>query len=160
MIRSKLIDSGILCWKDQETGILGEAPHQPPYNDLEGVAELTGLPDKAWHRGIDKAVLAAGSDSVKTAIVCPPTIYGPGRGPGNIKSRQVYTMAEMALKNGQAPILGKGLTEWDNVHVHDLSDLIVLLAEAAVKSTEGKNKDIDSELWNEKGYFLAENGHQ
>jgi len=105
-------------------------------------------------------VLAAGSDSVKTAIVCPPTIYGPGRGPGNKKSRQVYVLAEMTLKRRQAPILGKGLTEWDNVHVHDLSDLFVLLVEAAIKSKAGETKDIDAELWNERGYFLAENGHQ
>lgn len=160
LIQTKLIHSGILCWKDQETQILGEAPHQPPYNDLEGVADLTGLPDKAWHREIDKAVLAAGSDSVKTAIVCPPTIYGPGRGPGNKKSRQVYVLAEMALKRGQTPILGKGLTEWDNVNIHDLSDLFVLLVEVAIKSKAGETKDIDAELWNERGYFLAENGHQ
>ena len=159
-ITQRLTYSGILCWKDQETGILGEAPHQQPYDDIERVADLTGLPDKAWHREIDKAVLAAGSDSTKTAIVCPPTIYGPGRGPGNKKSRQVYVLAEMALKRGQTPILGKGLTEWDNVHIHDLSDLCVLLAEAAIKSKAGETKDIDAELWNEKGYFLAENGHQ
>ena len=69
-------------------------------------------------------------------------------------------MAEMALKRGQSPILGKGLTEWDNVNVHDLSDLFVLLVEAAVKSKAGELKDIDAELWNERGYFLAENGHQ
>ena len=95
--------------------VLGEAPHQPPYDDLEGVSALTSLPDKAWHREIDKLVLSAGSASVKTAIVCPPTIYGPGRGPDNTRSRQVYGLAKMTLEKGQAPILGKGLTEWDNV---------------------------------------------
>jgi nucleoside-diphosphate-sugar epimerase len=138
-----------------ETGDSGEAPSQTPYDDLDRVLDLTSLPDKAWHRDIDKLVLSAGSDAVKTAIVCPPTIYGPGRGPGNQRSKQVYELVKTTLKLGQAPLLGKGLTEWDNVHVHDLSDLFVLLTEAALAN----KKELDSELWGQKGYFLAENGH-
>jgi nucleoside-diphosphate-sugar epimerase len=138
-----------------ETQTYGEPPSQPPYNDLEGVSELTALPDSAFHRDVDKLVLGAASDSVKTAIVCPPTIYGPGRGPGNKRSRQVYNLVKATLERGQAPQLGRGLTEWDNVHVHDLSDLFVLLAEAAV----AHNPELDSKLWGKEGYFLAENGH-
>lgn len=147
--------TGILTWLDSETNTFGEAPTQAPYDDLERVDELTSLPDTAFHRDIDKLVLSAGSASVKTAIVCPPTIYGKGRGPGNQRSRQVYNLVETTLKTGQAPQIGKGLSEWDNVHVHDLSDLFVLLVEAAVAN----NKDLDSDLWGYKGYFLAENGH-
>lgn len=54
-------------------------PDEKVYNDLEGVDELTGLPDEALHRNVDKVVIAAAdkfADSVKVAIVCPPTIYG------------------------------------------------------------------------------------
>lgn len=96
-----------------ETGDSGDAPSQTPYDDLDRVSELTSLPDTAWHRDIDKLVLSAGSSAVKTAIVCPPTIYGPGRGPGNHRSRQVYELAKTTLQLGQAPLLGRGLTEWD-----------------------------------------------
>jgi nucleoside-diphosphate-sugar epimerase len=145
--------TGILTWKDEETKTYGEAPSQPPYDDLDKVHDLTNLPDSAFHRDIDKIVLAAMSDAVKTAIVCPPTIYGPGRGPGNKTSRQVYHLARITLKSGQAPQLGKGLTEWDNVNVQDLSELFVLLVEAAVSGKQ------DPEVWGEKGYFLAENGY-
>jgi nucleoside-diphosphate-sugar epimerase len=56
------------------------------------------------------------------------------------------------LEHKQALRLGAGKTEWNNVHVHDLSQLFVFLAEAAV----GKN--VSPELWGERGYFLAENG--
>ncbi|KAF7869620.1 hypothetical protein EAF04_004404 [Stromatinia cepivora] len=87
-----LSGSGILCWKDMETQIYGDPPSQEPYDDLEGVSKLTNLPDTAFHREVDKIVLGAGSDSVKTAIVCPPIIYGPGRGPGNQRGRQVYNL--------------------------------------------------------------------
>jgi hypothetical protein len=146
--------TGILCWKDMDSKTYGQPPSQEPYDDLEGVSKLTSLPDSAWHRDIDKLVLSSGSDSVKTAILCPPTIYGPGRGPVNQRSRQVPLLAQVTLEQGQAPILGTGLTEWDNVNVHDLSDLIVLAADAAAVLNK------DPELWNEKGYFLAENGHQ
>jgi nucleoside-diphosphate-sugar epimerase len=77
------------------------------------------------------------------------------RGVGNQRSRQVYNLAEATLQLGQAPQLGKGLTEWDNVHVHDLSNLIVLLVEAALAN----QPDMDAKLWGKEGYFLAENGH-
>jgi hypothetical protein len=102
--------TGILTWKDSETKTYGEPPSQPPYDDLENVAGLTGLPDSAFHRDIDKIVLESASDSVKTAIVCPPTIYGPGRGPVNKRSRQVYHLARITLELGKAPQVGRGLT--------------------------------------------------
>jgi nucleoside-diphosphate-sugar epimerase len=147
--------TGILCWKDMGTETYGESPSQPPYDDLENVSGHTSLPDQAFHRDVDKLVLAAGSDAVKTAIVCPPTIYGLGRGPGNKRGRQAYNLARVTLERGQAPQVGKGLTEWDNVNVHDLSDLFVLLVEVAIVN----KPDMDSKLWGREGYFLAENGH-
>ena len=102
--------TGILTWKDSETKTYGEPPSQPPYDDLENVSGLTGLPDKAFHRDVDKLVLQSASDAVKTAIVCPPTIYGTGRGPVNKRSRQVYNLARITLELGKAPQLGRGLT--------------------------------------------------
>lgn len=139
-----------------ETETYGEAPYQEPYDDWEAVEKLTNLPDSAFHRDVDKLVLSASvqnPDVCKTAILCPPTIYGRGRGPGNRRSRQVYNLVKATLERGRAPQLGEGLTEWDNVNVHDLADLFVLLAEKAAAKSE------DPELWGEKGYFLAENGH-
>jgi len=70
--------TGILTFGDSEAGRLGEAPIKE-FNDLEGIGELITLPDSAFHRDVDKIVLEAGennSDSVKTAIICPPSIYG------------------------------------------------------------------------------------
>jgi|TARA_R110002003_G_scaffold119_5_gene10582 hypothetical protein len=46
------------------------------YNDWTAVEDLTGLPGDAFHRNVDEVVISSGSDSVKTAILCPPTIYG------------------------------------------------------------------------------------
>lgn len=126
------------------------------YNDWDGVTELTSLPDSAHHRPVDKVVLAASSsvpvpEKVKTAIVCPPLIWGRGRGPGNTRSIQAYDAARLMLRMRQAFVVGKGENKWNEVHVEDLSKLYVLLGEAAVNGGPPAT-------WNEKGYYLAENG--
>ncbi|RDW80711.1 hypothetical protein BP5796_05409 [Coleophoma crateriformis] len=153
--------TGILCWRDSEAKTYGEAPSSKPYDDLEAVEELTHLPDTAFHRDIDKLVLeanAAHPDVIKTAIVCPPTIYGPGRGPGNQQSRQVNTLVKVMFETGHAPRIGKGQSEWNNVHVQDLSVLFRLLVEKAVAMSRSDGS-IYSEIFGQKGYYLAENGH-
>jgi nucleoside-diphosphate-sugar epimerase len=124
---------------------------------LEGVDKVTSLPDTAFHRDVDKIVLeeaAKDPKAVKVAIVCPPTIYGTGRGPTNQRSRQIPGLAETTLEKGFGPIIGAGKTEWDNVHIHDLSKLLVQLSERAASS----EKQDEEEIWGPKGYFFAENG--
>ena len=70
--------TGILTFTDANSGKLGEWTDKE-YNDWSGVEELTHLPNDAFHRNVDRIVLEAGEkegDGVKTAIICPPTIYG------------------------------------------------------------------------------------
>lgn len=70
--------TGILTYTDSARGCLGEWSEKQ-YDDWEGVEELTSLPDQAFHRNVDKLVLEAGTqhpNAIKTALVCPPTIYG------------------------------------------------------------------------------------
>jgi hypothetical protein len=67
-----------LTYADSDRGCHGESSEKQ-YNDWEGVEELTSLPDRAFHRNVDKLVLDAGTqypDVIKTALVCPPTVYG------------------------------------------------------------------------------------
>ncbi|KAJ4263353.1 hypothetical protein NW762_006171 [Fusarium torreyae] len=151
--------TGILCWYDMDNKRYGEGPlPEQAYDDLEGVDKVTSLPDTAFHRDVDKIVLSEAAqtpDAVKVAIVCPPTIYGTGRGPVNQRSRQIPGLTATTLEKGFGPIIGAGKTEWDNVHVHDLSQLIVLLSQRA--SSSDKHDDAQ-EIWGPKGYFFAENG--
>jgi hypothetical protein len=54
-------------------------PSDRVFDDLDVVDELTSLPDNAFHRNVDKIVLECGTryeNKVRTAVVCPPTIYG------------------------------------------------------------------------------------
>lgn len=115
------------------------------------------MPDSAFHRNIDKIVLECGTsketaDKVKTVIVCPPTIYGTGRGPSSVRGRQVYELAHLVLEKGYTPIVGAGKARWNNVHVHDLSSCFALLVNKALAH------DTDPELWGENGYVFTENG--
>jgi hypothetical protein len=67
-----------LTYEDSKNSRLGEWSTKE-YDDLDGVDELTHLPDDAFHRNVDMIVLEAGTKNgnrVKTALVCPPTIYG------------------------------------------------------------------------------------
>ncbi|KAF4954273.1 hypothetical protein FSARC_12183 [Fusarium sarcochroum] len=149
--------TGILTYFDSEVKKTFGEHDDKVFNDLDGVDELVNLPAAAFHRNIDEIVLNTGSqhkDSVKTAIICPPTIYGKGRGPISGRGRQVYELTSFILKEQYAPRIGKGLSQWNNVHVHDLSEIYKLLVEAALDSTR-KN---DPELWGNHGYFLAEHG--
>lgn len=61
-------------------------------------------------------------------------------------------MAKLILEKGFTPIVGQGKARWNNVHVHDLSEVYCLLVEKAVE------KDTNKEVWGEKGYLLTENG--
>ncbi|KAM3539026.1 hypothetical protein ARSEF1564_008074 [Beauveria bassiana] len=68
--------------------------------------------------------------AVKVAIICPPTIYGKGSGPVNTRSIQVRKLVRNTLKEGYAPLVGKGEAEWDNVHIDDLANLLGRLLDA------------------------------
>jgi hypothetical protein len=145
--------TGILTIEDFRTNTFG-LYRTKEHNDWEGVNELVNLPADSLHRNVDEIILAAGladPTSVHTAIICPPTIYGPGRGPGNTKSVQAYWLAAAVLKRRRGLLIGEGKNIWHQVHVQDLSDMYYLLGDAAATSG-GKA------TWNETGYYLAENG--
>lgn len=77
---------------------------------------------------------------------------GTGRGPISGRSRQCYELAKLILTGNYVPVVGEGKARWNNVHVHDLSQVYLLLAERAIAGGH------DSEIWGAKGYYLTENG--
>jgi nucleoside-diphosphate-sugar epimerase len=145
------------------TGILGDPSQdygQPPdrvYDDIADIKVITSFSMDRWHRNVDKIVLdAATSDpaeqpKIKTAIVCPPTIYGTGIGPVRKRSVQIPDLAKASLRRGKALTVRQGQNEWRNIHVADLADAYVILVEEALKG--GGTAD-----WNGDGYYFVENG--
>ncbi|KAJ5555759.1 hypothetical protein N7535_008192 [Penicillium sp. DV-2018c] len=146
--------TGILTWEDTDKNEYGNKSEHV-YNDWDGVDELLNLPDHAFHRNVDKLVLEAAAkhgDVLKTALVCPPTIYGKGRGPVSQRSRQVYEMAKLTIRLQKGPIIGAGQSRHNHVHVHDLSDLYALLVDAAIAGRT------DDGLWGPRAYYLTDAG--
>jgi len=154
--------TGILLYDDfEKLHSFGEKLGEKVFDDLEGVGEVTSLPDASAHREIDKIILEAGTthaEKIKTAIVCPPTIYGKGRGPDNQRSQQVPELANAALKTGQAIKVNKGQTYWGNVHVHDLSALYLKLVEEAAAGGSTAEWSGKPATWGAEGYYFCENG--
>jgi nucleoside-diphosphate-sugar epimerase len=145
--------TGVLSWADFEEKTFG-FHREHTYNDWDGIKEVTSLPDAALHRNVDKIVLAAseGAGEVKTAIVCPPCIYGPGRGPGNQDSVQVYKYSAATLKRGKGFIINEGTNIWTESHIRDLSNIFLSLVTSALEPNGGKA------TWNEDGYYFSETG--
>ncbi|KAF7538971.1 hypothetical protein G7054_g2554 [Neopestalotiopsis clavispora] len=127
-------------------------------HDIDDVVLITDeLPDKCPHRPIDRLVLGTNGTSggaVKTLIICPPTIFGQGRGPVNQGSMQVPGMTRFTLNNGYAPILPPGTAEWDHVHVSDLGAALVLAVEAAADPSKRENP----EIFGPHAYYFLESG--
>lgn len=145
--------TGILEVADMEGGTYGVRAEKV-FDDWDGVKEVTSLPDVAPHHNVDKIVSAAGTEQgarIKTAIVCPPTIYGPGHGPDNQRRIQAYELAKATLKREKGFQVEEGQNLWTMVHVQDLSNEYLRLVEEAVKG--GGNA-----TWGPEGHYFAENG--
>lgn len=102
------------------------------------------LPDDVLHQLVDNIIIESGKHnptSVKTAIDCSPTIYGPGRGARNENSIQAYwlSVAVLTRKQNVPDILA-------------LSDQQTLAPGEAVVAGGGKA------TWGDQGYYFAENG--
>lgn len=144
--------TGLLLYPDIEAKTFGEA-RTKVWDDVKDIdAILNDIPDTAPHRMIDRAVLDPKLPT--TAIVCPPTIYGPGRG-ANTRSIQVPSLARSMLVAKRGFFVGEGKAYWHQVHVRDLSLLYLLLIEDAATAVAGGQPKA---TWGPKGYYFAENG--
>lgn len=97
--------------------------------------------EKAGRVAIDRYVLSAAMNDVRSIVICPCLIYGDGLG---IKkdSQQVPMLIEYAKKTGSGRYIGSGLNIWSNVHIEDLAELYALAVEKGIAGS----------------YFYAENG--
>lgn len=98
------------------------------------------------------------SERVKTAIVCPLTIYGLGRGPDKQRSHQIPELIRTSLEKGYVPKVNEGKTHWGYVYVHDLSALYLKLVEEAAAGEPTKEWPGKPPTWGAEGYYFCENG--
>jgi nucleoside-diphosphate-sugar epimerase len=88
------------------------------------------LPGRAARVAIDRLVLAAATNGVRAAVMCPTMIYGRGRGVHQ-DSVQVPRLIALAKKYGAGRHVGRGENIWSNVHVDDLVSLYLLALQKA-----------------------------
>jgi nucleoside-diphosphate-sugar epimerase len=87
-------------------------------------------PRKQARRDIDLMVMDAAKKNVHSAVIIPSLIYGYGTGV-NKHSIQVPFLVKNALEVGSVQIVGKGSNTWSNIHIDDLVNLYLAVAEQA-----------------------------
>lgn len=87
-------------------------------------------PARAARVALNRDILAAAENGVRTVIVCPSLIYGLGRGLAP-HSMQVPWLIMLARKQGVAKHIGPGSNVWSHVHIDDLVDLYLLTLDKA-----------------------------
>lgn len=130
------------------TGIVADW-HDPTYrgklnpkiwSDIENLDEITSRPDDELHRNVDKIIQKAAAEhgeKLKTAIMCPPDIYGPGRGPGRTQSAYIPLFWNEIRSVGMPFYAGDGTNTRSWVHIEDLMTVYLKLVEAAAAGGKG-----------------------
>lgn len=123
------------------------------WSDVSSLDEIKSLPDGALHRNTEKilhSTVAQHSSKINIAVMCPPDIYGRGRGLAKTHSAliPVFVKESLALDGGRVFYHGEGTNTRSWVHIDDLMRLYVSVVEAAAAG----NKEFG---WNESGYYFA-----
>ncbi|KAK2038288.1 nucleoside-diphosphate-sugar epimerase [Colletotrichum somersetense] len=134
-----------------ETHSPGEASDLVFNDGPAGIEELRAFIQKHPSRVVDNYIINVGESepSINMALVFPPIIYGQGLGPVNQRSVQIPSLVKATLDRKRGVQVGKGLNKWGNVHIEDVSRLILRLVEKAV---EAKSEE---QVWNSNGLYLA-----
>ncbi|PSN64165.1 NAD(P)-binding protein [Corynespora cassiicola Philippines] len=122
------------------------------YDDVDDIDKIISIIKKFPNRAVDNLVISQDASKIKTALIVGPHFYGIGRGPVNTRSIQAPEIARIALKLQKGFRLGEGNNRWSYLHVHDLSDLVAKLVDAAVERQA-------TGIWNQEGIYLPENGN-
>jgi len=91
---------------------------------------FTPEPEKAGRVAIDLSVLAAAKNGMRSVVIRPTLIYGPGIGVA-ATSIQLPKLIDVARKAGIPRHVGRGLNIWSHVHIADVADLYLLALDKA-----------------------------
>jgi hypothetical protein len=104
----------------------GAYPTETIYSDLRAnptakppLLFIDSLPDTAFHRNVDLAIVEADKQAqIRAFIILPSTIYGINktevaeRGIGNPQSQQVPTLIRASIDRGRSGMVGNGQNIW------------------------------------------------
>jgi nucleoside-diphosphate-sugar epimerase len=149
-----LSGSGIVSdWRTPSS--LGH-PNPKIWSDTTDVSEIASLPKEELHRATEEilhAHIANPESKVNIAIMCPPDIYGRGKGPGKTSSALIpmYVNEILKSKAKRAFYVKEGTNTRSWVHVDDLMRLYLRVVEAAAEP----DKYPAAEYFNGNGYYFA-----
>ena len=83
---------------------------------------FTPSPGRAARTALTWEIRDAHTRGIRTVVIAPSLIYGPGRGAG-AHSMQVPWLLQTARRHGVPKHFGPGENRWSNVHIDDLVDL-------------------------------------
>jgi nucleoside-diphosphate-sugar epimerase len=125
--------SGTGCISDVATQKWNGDENLRVWNDVSDIQAIHDLPDSAYHHKIDREIMDASNELIKTVIICPPDVYGQNTGVGNRSSFLVPEYVKYLVEGKQPFYLGNG-ENWRAVsHMDDVVDLFVILTREAVR---------------------------
>jgi nucleoside-diphosphate-sugar epimerase len=145
-----LSGTGIVSdWADEEH--LGKL-NPKVWSDISSLAEIQDLPYNALHRNTELILhetVRLYDDRINIAIMCPPDIYGRGKGLAKTHSALVpMYVKEIQHLGGQVFYYGEGTNTRSWVHVDDLMRVYLKVSEAAASGGA-------DEYFNDNGYHFA-----
>ena len=126
------------------------------WSDISSLGEIKQLPAAALHRNTEtilhETVEKYGGNKIHVAVMCPPDIYGPGKGLGKRQSALVPVFVKEALSAAMGKRVfyhaeGTNTRSW--VHIDDLMRLYMRVVGAAVAGKETER------YFNANGYYFA-----
>ncbi|MFI7701556.1 NAD-dependent epimerase/dehydratase family protein [Nonomuraea sp. NPDC049480] len=139
-VAARLIESGHAVTglirdesKAGATGTTGERSEDVFGEDVLNAWE-PDHPIRAARVAIDRLVLAAAEQDVRSAVLCNGLVYGGSRVPGR-QSVLIDALIRQAHSDGVVRHVGAGRNIWSNVHVDDLADLYTLALEKSPPGT-------------------------
>ncbi len=114
--KSFIYTSGIWVYGDTGGRVVTESSPASP------------VPLVAWRSVVEREVLGAAADGIRSVVIQPGVVYGRG---GGIPAAWI----ESVRRNGAAKFVGTGENRWAMVHVEDLAELYLLALERAPAGT-------------------------
>jgi nucleoside-diphosphate-sugar epimerase len=117
-------------------GTTGEASETIFHEDLldPGSAWQPAHPVRRTRLAVDRLVLAAAQQGVRTAVLCHSMIYGTARALPR-DSVLIAALVRQAHAAGMVQHIGAGGNIWSNVHLDDVADLYLLALDKASPGT-------------------------
>lgn len=122
--------------------------------DAASLSEIRNLPDSALHRATEKILhqtVREQSERLNIAVMCPPDIYGRGKGLVQTQSALIPMFVNESKRLGHVFYYGEGSNTRSWVHIDDLMRLYLRVVEVAARNEQEEIK----QYFGENGYHFA-----